>query len=122
MSSSAYLIPLFLLVIGVLYLATDSDLLWSYHRFQLRAKGITSVERTPEWDFARKITGYGCIVCALIILLILAAAPSQTSATRPGNVGTRNADSNFTINGTPLSPDQMREMKASGLIPKDENR
>ncbi len=82
--------------------------------------GVTSVERTPEWDSARKLRGYGSIACAqIILLLILAASPSQISATRPANVGARNSDSGFTLNGTPISPE---EMHAMGLSPSDKHR
>ena len=122
MAPSAYLIPLLLLAIGVCYLASDSDLLWSYHRLQLRMQGITSVERTPEWDFARKFTGYGCIACALITLfLIMAASPSQNSAMRSGNLEP-GAESNFTLNGTPMSPREVEEARAMGLFSKDKGR
>lgn len=61
------LFGLTVLMAGGLFLQRP-DLAWRYARWSNRTRGLTSNERTPEWERANRFNGFFCLISGLVIL------------------------------------------------------
>jgi hypothetical protein len=62
-------LAVFLAGYGVVCFAAK-DWLWERHEANLRARGIASAERTPEWENQQNWLGGASIVVALVLVVL----------------------------------------------------
>jgi hypothetical protein len=62
-------LALFFVVMGLAFLFAK-DWLWDRHETNLRARGITNAERTPEWESQQTWMGVAMIVAAVVLLVL----------------------------------------------------
>lgn len=45
------------------------DISWQWDSWRMRSRGVTSVERTPQWEKSTTLAGVGCIVFGILIII-----------------------------------------------------
>ena len=86
------------------------------HESRMRSRGIVAVERTPEWNVKRKVSGIVLLVAGVLCLFLFSAALSAKSNSGHSSSAPQTG---FWLreDGTPMSREEARSMGLPDDLP-----